>query len=245
MNERAIDCLENSTTSVEKVVYELSTLSAREKRNWEVFLTKYVNKLRESKNHMALFGNLNIHLTYLSPHLLRHLVKKLPPLNGIKQEMEKYMDALQKFRTETPLEVFCQINVEHVEQPDGFTDVVMKLEEAKCKNKPLTLQHVEDFRLKYANHYQLYDFALMLRGITQNCYIITFSVAESVVELLQTNVPKEILRDFGITEVVISGRCIFSEQNDTSQQMMIAPSPMETNPVSLLMETSAGICLWT
>lgn len=233
LKKRAIDCLKRSTTEVEDVVYELSTLRPCENRDWKLFLEKNLEKFRKCKNHKELFGDLNLDLTYLSPHLLRHLVKKLPPLQEIKEEMEGYMDDLHKFRRKTPLELFLQIDKKHIKPPPGFTDITMKFEELKSKNGPLTLQHVEDLRLEYyIGHHRLYDFALMLRDVVKNCYIITFSVAGSVVELLQTNIPKEILRNFGITEVVVSGRCIFSENSDNY--------PMETNQVSHIMETSAG-----
>ena len=246
LTKKAIDCLKKSNTAVGDVVYELSTLPACEKGDWKLFLDENVEKFRKCKDHNELFFDLNLNLTYLSPDLLRHLVKKLPPLQEIEGDIEEYMDDLHKFRRETPLELFHQINKKHIQPPSGFTDIIVKFEELKSRNGPLTLQHVEDLRLQYyIGHHRLYNFALMLRDVTKNCYIITFSVAESVVELLQTNIPKELLRDFGITEVVVSGRCIFSGQNDISQQMMIMPSPMETNPISLLMETSAGICLWT
>ena len=234
MKSTAIEMLEKSTTGIKKVVYELSTLPASEMNNEKLFLKENLARLRRSEDHTALFGDLNLHWTYLSPHLLKHLVNKLPPLAELKDDMKAYMDTLGSFRTQTPLELFCRIDRQHIKPPEGFKEVVAKFEKVKSQTLSLTLQDVEDFRVEYGNHYQLRDFALMLHRGKENCFIITFFVPESIVGLLQSNIPERILTKFGITQLDVSGTCIFTGQSAILQQQRmksVAPSPMETGSV--------------
>ena len=233
--KRAISLLIKSKADVKDIVYELSTLSATEKSEHKVFLKKNLKKLRKSEDHLVLFGYLNLYWTYLSPHLLKHLVNKVSPLREMKGDMESYMESLRDFRMQTPLDLFCQVDTQHVEPPEGFTRVVTKFKKIKSNDKlSMTLQDIEEFRQKYGSHYQFRDFALMLNEVKHNCYIVIFFVPESVVEKLQSNVPENILEEYEVSQLEVSRTFVFVQQN-------LQPSPTEVcSPFKEHMETTVS-----
>lgn len=179
LKRKAIGLLQGSTTEVKDVVYELTTLRASEIAQHKVFLEEKSDRLRESKDHTVLFGGLNLYWTYLYPHLLKHLVKKLPPLKEMEGDMKRYMDDLCGFRAQTPLELFSQIEPQYIEPPEGFTKIVAIFKTRKNTSSKLTLQDIEYFRQEYGNWYQLRDFAFMLHNeVKENSFIVTFFVSE-------------------------------------------------------------------
>ena len=226
--KRAVNLLIEFKTDVKDVVYELSTMSATERSEHEVFYEKNLEKLRKSEDHLVLFGYLNFYWTYLSPHLLKHLVNKVSPLREMKGDMEAYMESLRDFRMQTPLDLFCQVDTQHVEPPEGFTRVVTKFEKLKSNDKlSMTLQDIEEFRQKYGSHYQLRDFALMLNEVKHNCYIVIFFVPQSVVEQLQSNVPKNVLKEYDVSQLEVSRTCVFIRQNTRPSLIEVSSSSKE------------------
>ena len=230
LKKEAIKLLDASSVEVKEVVYELSTLPATEMSEHKVFLEEKSDKLEESKNHTALFRGLNFYWTYLSPHLLKHLVHQLPALKEIQKEMESYMTRLQEFRTQTPLELFCRVDKERIKPPEGFRAVVATFKQVKSKkfkSNTITLQDIEEFRLEYGKHYQLRDLALMLLPeVQRNCFIVTFLVPVSVVELLHSNIPKVLFASFGVTKLEVSGNCIFNDNDQPNISAMHSREPL-------------------
>ncbi|CAI8012767.1 hypothetical protein GBAR_LOCUS8159, partial [Geodia barretti] len=212
LKKRAIELLEASKLGVEHVVYELTTLSSSEIDQYKVFLEEKLEKLRQSKNNLQLFGDLNLHWTYLSPHFLKNLVNKLSPLNELESDMKAYMNDLHIFRERTPLDIFCTVDKKYIKQPEGFSDVVVKFKEVKLTKGKLTLQDIEDFRQQYADCYQLREFAIMLKDeVKQKSFVVTFFVPDSVIEVLSAKVPRELLLKFGVTKLDVAGTCLYSE----------------------------------
>ena len=212
LKKRAINLLEASTLGVKDVVYELTTLRSSEIDQYKVFLKEKLKELRKSEDNLELFGELNLHWTYLSPHFLKHLVNNLLPLNEMKSDMEAYMNKLHNFRERTPLDLFCEVDKKCIEQPDGFQKVVVKFKDVKPTKEKLTLQDIEDFRQQYGGSYQLRDFAIMLRDeVKKMSFIVTFFVPDSVIELLSTKVPRELLLKFGVTKLDVAGTCLYSD----------------------------------
>ena len=180
LKKKAIELLETCRIEVKSVVYELSTLPANEIGQHKMFLKKNLDKLRKNEDHMALFGDLNLYWTYLSPDLLKHLIHKLPPLGEMKKDIKVYM-------------------------------------------LRLSLQDIEDFRQQYGNHYQLRDFAFLLRNeIQKDSFVVSFWVPESVIELLMldSNVPNDIFIEFGITQLHI-GEVIIYDDNQLMEQITL------------------------
>ena len=234
LKRKAINLLEASKSQVKDVVYELSTLPASEIAEHKVFLEEKAEKLEESKDHTALFRGLNLYWTYLSPHLLKHLVCQLPPLQKMKGDMEKYMNSLEEFRKRTPLELFCNIDKEHVELPQGFAKVIARFKVLKAKSTKITLQDIEIFRQQYGKRYLLRDFALMLQDeVKVNSFVVTFIVVKLVIDMLQSNIPKELFQAFGVIQLDVSGHCVFFDEsvNDSClNQLSKSTTSLEFSP---------------
>ena len=236
LKRKAINLLNTSNIKVNAFVYELSTVRVAEKGEYKAFLEKKLDELSEKRDYFALFSHLNLYWTYLSPGLLRHLIYKIPCLAKMKEDMGIYMTRLCEFRTRTPLKLFCEINKESIEPPEGFTKIAATIK-SKFPPEKITLQDLETFRQKYGQCYQLRDFALMLQEqILNKSFVVVFYVPQSIVEILKMNIPTEILREFEIIELEISGTCVFggtSHVQSTSQQI---PSP--TYGIHFLFPTS-------
>ena len=153
LKDKAIKLLKASSTEVNEVVYKLSDLSPKEKTEHKAYLTENQQTLSDQKDHIALFTSLNLQWDYLSPQLFDHLVNKLDCLKELKEEMKKYNETLKTFRVTTPLTLFCEIHRKHFEPTDGFCKMVKKYKSELSKD--MTLQDVEEFRQKYADHHQL------------------------------------------------------------------------------------------
>ena len=88
-----------------------------------------------------------------------------------------------------------------------------KFKDVKPTKEKLTLQDIEDFRQQYGGSYQLRDFAIMLRDeVKKMSFIVTFFVPDSVIELLSTKVPRELLLKFGVTKLDVAGTCLYSDE---------------------------------
>ena len=172
LKKKAIKLFEASSSKVNEVVFDLCDLSPEQKTEHKAYLTKNQQALSDKKDHLALFTLLNLHWDYLSPQLLDHLVNKSDCLNEIREEMSKYNKTLKTFRVTTPLKLFCEIQNKHPEPTDNFRTIVNKYKTNLSKD--MTLQDVEDFRQRYADHYQLYEFALQLHSIVPGSFIVIY-----------------------------------------------------------------------
>ena len=210
--------LQEKKVVVRKVVYELTTLKARERSEHKVFLENNLERLREHKDLTVLFEDLNFYWNYLSPGLLEHLAKKFH-LESVKMELQLYKAALKEFRVQTPLTLFCQIEVKYVEPTEEFCNIVVKFEMSTA----ITLQDVEKFRRKYADHYNLYDFVLRLNSITKGSFIVSFLVPNLFIGILRLDIPKEILKAFGVVQLEIAGSCVYSDSESDGPRSMSAP----------------------
>lgn len=237
LKRKAITLLDASCFEVKDVVYELSTLPVTERGQHKQFLEENIKKLRANADNRALFSHLNLHWTYLSPGLLQQLVRNISNLAKMKDDMKTYMSMLHEFRTLTPLKLFCQHDKKCMELPKGFSKIVAQIRSENIPPERLTLQHIEDFRIKYGDCYQLRDFALMLQEqILNKSFVVVFLVPESIVEILKKNIPTEILREFGVIELEINGTCVFGGTSHVQSTLEQIPSP--TYGVHFLFSTS-------
>ena len=146
----------------------------------------------------------------------------------MKSDMEAYMNKLHNFRERTPLDLFCEVDKKCIEQPDGFQKVVVKFKDVKPTKEKLTLQDIEDFRQQYGSSYQLRDFAIMLRDeVKKMSFVLTFFIPDSVIELLSTKVPRELLLKFGVTKLDVAGTCLYSAS--VKKSMEVAKREEEQN----------------
>ena len=205
-----MELLEKKEICIKDIILELTELPASEKSEHKLFFEEHLRDLwqyTQFGEYKPLFSRLNDYWNYLSPQLLYHLMRTY--FIGMK-ELELYDVQLFYFRNQTLLTLFCQVDKEYKEPPKGFSTIVLKFKTDHIAGDP-TLEHVEEFRRKYASHYRLRDFALMLVAKGEiGSFIITFMVPISLTERLQNNIPVETLEEFGVTQVAISGICFYS-----------------------------------
>ena len=201
--------LEKSGVYVGSVVDVLTSLSPDEDEHHKMFLESRVKVLVKAADHFELFVTMNFHWNYLDPGLLDHLVGELD-LKGVKSQTQSYKRDLQQFRIKTPLTLFCQAQRRHIDPPPGFRMAVATFEwPEKCD---VTLEVVEQFRQKFASHYNLHKFAMMLAEVRPGSFIVTWFIPDSIVERLKARVPRVILNKYCVTTLEIDGVCVYTQK---------------------------------
>ena len=177
-----------------------------------MFLESHVKVLYAAADNSELFGTMNFHWNYLDPSLLCHLVKQFD-LKDVKGNLNAYESKLQQFRKKTPLTVFCRTQKRKriILSPD-FQEVVAEFEWPN--EDDVTLENVEQFRQKYASHYSVHEFAMMIAEVLPCCFVVTWFVPKSIIGKLrkEENVPIEILKEYHVTKLVIAGVCVYKEE---------------------------------
>ena len=207
LKEEVRNSFQEQQIEVDDIVYKLTDLPAAEKSQHKFFIDKKLQELERCTKHKPLFSRLNGYWNYLSPQLLYHLITTFfPSLKSLLEDKESYDTDLSGFRNLTLLRLFCEIDNEYIEPPEGFSKIVAKFESNVTEDP--TLQHVEDFRDRYARHHRLRDFALMLaaRGETGS-FIVSFVIPNSIIEILEENIPTDLLQEFGVTQLTIADKC--------------------------------------
>ena len=206
MKKHIRECLEKCMISVARVANALMSLSADDVDEHKQFLESHVSAIIRAANHSELFGAMNFNWNYLSYHLLDHLVQEFQ-LEGVKGEMEAYKKDLRQFREKTPLTLFCQTQKRgHVLRLyPGFQEMVAKFDWPA----ETTLEVVEHFRQEYAYNYSLRKYAMMLAEVHSGSFVVTWFIPESIVEKLTAKVPRAIFKKYFVTELKITGRCVY------------------------------------
>ena len=190
---------------VPQVVDALTDLPADEIDEHKHFLESHLSVCYQANDHAELIGQLSFHMNYLSYQLLDYLGNEFD-LVEVKAKMMIYKSDLQQFRKKTPLALFYRTQKRKVfDPPQGFRKAVIHFD----WRNGITLEDVEEFREKYATHYNLRECAMMIAQIRSGSYIITWFIPESVVEKLKAKVPREILKKYCVTKLEIAGACVY------------------------------------
>ena len=225
LQEMVIRLLQLSQVEIELVVHKLTTLPAAEQSEHELFFEKHLEELERCKKYRPLFSRLNRHWNYLSPQLLHHLIDKLPDLKNAVRERNSYNSHLRSFRNQTLLRLFCEIDREYIEPPEGFSKIVVKFR--KNTPKDPTLQDVENFRKRYGKHYKLRSFTLMLIAHgTIGSFVFSFVVPDSILGRLKDNVPIRLFKSFGVIQLEISGHCVYPHSRDITMHTLRRSIPI-------------------
>ena len=225
---KVMNSFQEQQIEVGDIVYKLTDLPAAEISQHKFFIKENLQELERCTKHKPLFSRLNGYWNYLSPQLLYHFITTFfPGLKSLVKDKKSYDRNLFYFRNLTLLRLFCKIDNEYVEPPEGFSKIVAKFESNVTEDP--TLQHVENFRDMYARHHRLRDFALMLaaRGETGS-FIVSFVIPNSIIEILEENIPTDLLQEFGVTQLTIAGKCIypdFVETTTVTQSLAITDIP--------------------
>ena len=197
--------IEKQRVPVDQVADSLTSLSPDDDDCHKVFTKSHISDLFKADNIAEQFGTMNFHWNYLDPSLLDHLVSDFN-LEEVKGEMETYKSDLGQFRKKTPLTLFCRAQRrKRVRLSPDFQEVVAEFDWLN----DVTLEVVEQFRQEYADHYGLYEFAMMVAQVRPGSFIVTWFVPESVVEKLKGKVPRAILKKYSVTKLEIAGTCVY------------------------------------
>ena len=90
-------------------------------------IKKFFEFLRQCEDLKVLFSDFNMYWNYLFLSLLEHIAKK-NYLLSTKKEMNLYKIALQEFRVQTPLKLFCQIEVKYIKPTEEFCNIVVNFQ---------------------------------------------------------------------------------------------------------------------
>ena len=229
------DCLESQQVLVSGVADVLTSLPLNTDRQHKLFVEAHVKDLYQVTNIIEQFGTMNTYWNYLNPDLLYHLVKKfqLHQVKVVKDRVEGFESNLQYFRMQTPLKLYCKAQTKReIELPPGFQHMFAKFQWPKKTNGVITLKVAEQFRQEYMHHYSLHDCALMVAEIVPLCFIVTWFIPESIVEMLKQDISTKLLKNYFITRLEIAGACIYP-------QVPIVPRTLQVNhrePFSVLQE---------
>ena len=201
------ESLESSSMDVKIVVECLTNLPADDMPEHKVFLKENMNDMSQAEDLFKLFLLLNLYWNYLAYHLLEHLIKELS-VEDVKGKMEKYASDLRQFMWDIPLKVFCQTQKERaMDLPQGFERVVAKFEWPQN----VTLAVVEEFRQRYAFHYNLRECAMMLITIRRGSFTVVWCIPKSIVQQLIKEVAKDVLSKYSVTRLEIAGVGIYEQ----------------------------------
>ena len=199
------ECLEKHNIRVKKTADVLTSLSPDDDAQHKIFLEDHVSALFNAADNSELFGTMNFHWNYLNPSLLDHLVQECD-LEEVKGDTEVYKSRLRQFRIKTPLTLFCRAQKrKRTKLSPDFQEVTAEFD----WTNEVTLEDVEQFRQKYASHYNLHDFSMMLAEVRPGSFIITWFIPQSIVEKLKAKVPRGLLKQYSVTKLEISGVCVY------------------------------------
>ena len=226
MKLATIQCLETCCITIARVLFVLTSALSGNKASLE----QKCKELRESKNHWELFEVLNPYWNYLSFGLLDELVDDLSESNNdfgdIKKQMDQYKEDIQKFRENTTLVLFCQLDysmlavnqLQPCNPPPGFQKMVTEHQWPET----VTLKDVEEFRKAFLLCFGLPECAMMVHRIRRKCFEITWFgvIPESIGQLLrESNGTIKALKDFKVILVEIEGECVYQSPADLIQSV--------------------------
>ena len=154
------ECLEKCKITVKRVTNALTDLPADDVDEHKQFIENHSVALLQASDHYELFGMLSYNMNYLSYQLLDYIVDEFKL--QIKNDMETYKKDLEQFREKTSLALFCRTQKKRrIRLSPEFREMVAGFDWPD----DVTLEVVEQFRQKYACHYNLRECAMMLAEV--------------------------------------------------------------------------------
>jgi hypothetical protein len=213
---------------VDSVTDSLRSLSPDDNSEHTMFSDDQMDVLEKADNQSMLIGQLDYNMDYLSYHLLDSILDTFG-LKEVKTQMENYKSELMQFRMNMPLSLVCRSQKrKRIRLSPDFEEVVAKFD----YTTDMTLEDVEQFRVAYASHYSLREFAMMIAAVRPGSFIVTWHTPSSIVEKLKTNVPKSILKKWFVAKLTVAGTCVYhfhQTENSHSEKPLSIDSTASTN----------------
>ena len=158
----------------------------------------------------SIWSILNLYWDFLNYGLLEHVINKCGS-EGLKQQMQNYVDQLSSFKQTTRL---CDFIESWPCRDDGPPEDRLKKVVVKMKHdwSQCTLQDVESFKRALVHKFFLPEFDILLQNAEKGCVCVTWLTSPSIATLLQqnlANIETEFFKKHGIDAVTIDGQDVY------------------------------------
>ena len=174
------------------------------------FIKKNLTNIPHSATFVNIWTILNLYWDFLNYGLLEHVITNFGS-EGLKQQMQNYIDELSTFKQTTRLCDFIESWPCRDDGPpeDRLKKVVVKMnhEWSQC-----TLRDVESFKKALLHKFFLPEFDILLQKAERGCVCVTWLTSPSIATLLQqnlANIETEFFKKHGIDAVTIDGQDIY------------------------------------
>lgn len=204
-----LERLEQKTISVKVLCTKVSLLNCLAvDESIVMFLDSKMVLLSASPNIDHVFFYLNHFWSYLSYHLLEHLIGEFS-LDDLEKRMKEFKGEIEIFKIETPLRVFATIEgIVKPRVPEGFE----KLTSHHEFSRDCSLKQIDTVRSELDNKYKFEKCALILYNILANCikivWLIPKSASQHVIKMTST-IKKETFREIMLTKLELNGKPIY------------------------------------
>ena len=211
LEKAALKQLKEKRISVEDFCHKLTSLKClRNDNSITFFVEERIERFYKSSSVVVVFGILNTYWSYLSYHLLEHVIIQCS-LEDLKIRVKEFKAEVNLFKETTPLGVFADAEKRlNLKIPDGFERFISSHEFSKDS----LLKEVERVRVELNDTYRFEDFVLMLNdvlpGSVRVVWLIPKSAAEHVLQVTSTLVRGR-LRTIMMVKLQFQGECIYED----------------------------------
>ena len=179
LEKAALKQLKEKRISVEDFCHKLTSLKClRNDNSIKFFVVEQMNHFYKSSSVVVVFGILNTYWSYLSYHLLEHVIIQCS-LEDLKIQMKEFKDEVNLFKETTPLGVFADAEKRlDLKIPDGFETFISNHEFSKDS----LLKEVERVRVELNDTYRFEDFVLMLNDVLPGSIKIVWLIPTSATQ---------------------------------------------------------------
>ena len=211
LEKAALKQLKEKRINVEDFCHKLTSLKClRHDNSIRFFVKEEMECLFKCSSIDVVFGFLNTYWSYLSYHLLEHVVIQCS-LEDLKFQMKEFKTEVDLFKKETPLGVFAEVEkMIDSEIPDCFR----KLTSKHMFSKNSLLKEVERVRVELKNEYRFEDCALMLNDVLPGCieivWLIPTSATHHALQVTST-LERGRFRTIMMVKLEFQGECIYED----------------------------------
>ena len=211
LKKEALEKLKEDGVGVEDLCDKVTSLNClRNDTSIKYFMKEEMEDLFKCSTIVVVFGILNTYWSYLSYHLLDHVICQYSS-EDLRKRMEEFKAEVDLFKKETPLGIFAGVEkVINSEIPDGFRKLLSKHKFSKDS----LLKEVEKVRVELKNEYRFEDCALMLNdvlpGSIQIVWLIPTSATQHVLQVTST-LKRGRFRTIMMVKLEFQGECIYED----------------------------------
>ena len=200
----------NGKMKPEDFLSQVTCLPPSDRTQHRSFVEKKLTHIPPPITFVNIWTILNLYWDFLNYGLLEHVIINFGS-DGLKQQMQDYVDKLSTFKQTTRLCDFIQSWPCRDDGPpeDLLKKVVVKMnhEWSQC-----TLQDVESFKKALVHKFFLPKFDILLQKAEKGCVCVTWLTSPSTATLLQqnlANIETEFFKKHGIDAVTIDGHDVY------------------------------------